>query len=77
MRLAFSKTFRCLVIAGNDISNGAATSPTEASPAVRRASIARRVGSDSAANVRSIEFAVAPAMIGYNNQTLINHLVNY
>ena len=42
----------CFEIAGKLISNGAASSLTVASPCIRRASIARRVGSDKAAKVR-------------------------
>lgn len=46
-----SKTFRCLVIDGAAIENGSESSLTVVSPSARRARIARRVGSDRAANV--------------------------
>src|SRR5207245_2370670 len=48
---ASSSTERCLEIAGSDISNGSASSPTEASPRVSRSTIARRVGSARAPKV--------------------------
>src|SRR3569833_932802 len=53
IRPARSSTFRCFEIAGWVIANGAASSPTEASPFASRARIARLVGSASAANVTS------------------------
>ena len=51
MSPARSSTFKCLETAGRLIVKGLASSVTEASPAASRASIARRVGSASAANV--------------------------
>jgi YVTN family beta-propeller protein len=50
---ACSSTFRCLDTAGWLISNGAAISFTDASPAASRDRIARRVGSASAAKTAS------------------------
>ncbi len=41
------------MIAGSDTGNGLASSLTVTLPSVSRATIARRVGSESAANVRS------------------------
>ena len=47
-------TSRCFMTAGSDIENGCASSLTERpSLSFRRASSARRVASESAANVRS------------------------
>jgi hypothetical protein len=54
IRPASESTSRCFMIAGNDIANGCASALTERlgwSPS--RASSARRVGSASAAKVRS------------------------
>src|ERR1043165_9371715 len=51
MRPARSRTLRCFDTAGRLMSNGAASSVTAASPAARRARIARRVGSARAAKV--------------------------
>src|SRR3569832_209082 len=48
---AFSCTLMCFETAGKLILNGAASAFTEASPCIRRASMARRVGSDRAAKV--------------------------
>src|SRR3954451_5645917 len=53
MSPARSSTFRCRGIAGRLMSNGAASSSTVASPVARRATIARRVGSASAAKIES------------------------
>ena len=53
IRPARSSTFRCFETAGSVMANGSASSVTEASPVASRARIARRVGSASAANVRS------------------------
>jgi hypothetical protein len=54
IRFASDSTSRCFMIAGNDIANGVAISLIEsASCSFRRARIARRVGSASAAKVRS------------------------
>jgi hypothetical protein len=51
---ASESTSRCFITAGSDIEKGCASSLTEiASRSVRRASSARRVGSESAAKVRS------------------------
>jgi hypothetical protein len=51
---ASESTSRCFMIAGNDIGNGRASSLTETlSSSPRRAMSARRVGSASAAKVRS------------------------
>src|SRR5690606_10875470 len=50
---ARSSTLRCFEIAGWLMSNGVASSETEASPSANRARMARRVGSASAANVAS------------------------
>jgi len=51
---ASDSTSRCFMIAGSDIENGCASSLTERlSRLPSRASSARRVGSDSAAKVRS------------------------
>ena len=53
-RPASDSTLRCFITAGSDISNGSASSLTERpSPPASRATSARRVGSDSAAKVRS------------------------
>src|SRR5690349_9244050 len=51
IRPAVSSTFRCFETAGRLMSNGAASSLTEVSPEARRARMARRVGSASAAKV--------------------------
>ena len=54
MRPASDSTSRCFITAGSDIGSGRASSLTEAlSPPFSRASSARRVGSASAAKVRS------------------------
>ncbi|AJZ60138.1 hypothetical protein OI25_205 [Paraburkholderia fungorum] len=54
MRPASDNTSRCFITAGNDIAKGSASSLTDRSfTPDRRASNARRVGSDSAAKVRS------------------------
>lgn len=58
IRPASSSTARCFITAGSDMAKGAASaltvSPSAADPAApRRASRARRVGSASAAKVRS------------------------
>jgi hypothetical protein len=54
MRPASDNTSRCFITAGKDIANGSASSLTDRSFSWdRRASNARRVGSDSAAKVRS------------------------
>jgi len=51
---ASDSTSRCFITAGNDIANGVANWLTERlSVSLRRASSARRVGSASAAKVRS------------------------
>ncbi len=51
---ASDKTSRCFITAGNDMANGLAKSLTDTLPAsLSRASKARRVGSASAAKVRS------------------------
>ncbi len=51
---ASDSTSRCFITAGSDIANGCASSLIEtASPPLSRATSARRVGSDSAAKVRS------------------------
>src|SRR5271163_4587584 len=55
---AFSSTFKCLEIAGMLISKGSASSLTEASPDIKWAKIARRVGSASAEKVAVKESAV-------------------
>ena len=56
-----SSTLRCLEIPGRLIANGAANSFTVASPCASRATIARRVGSASAANVASSRCCAAAA----------------
>ncbi|MGF6903073.1 hypothetical protein P3T22_004359 [Paraburkholderia sp. GAS348] len=54
MRPASDSTSRCFITAGKDIAKGSASSLTDRSlSSDRRASNARRVGSDSAAKVRS------------------------
>lgn len=54
IRPASESTSRCFITAGSDIGSGCASSLTESeSCAARRASSARRVGSESAAKVRS------------------------
>ena len=56
MSPASESTFKCLRIAGSDIVNGSASAPTGMPSSAfgsRRASSARRVGSASAAKVRS------------------------
>ncbi len=54
IRPASDSTSRCFMTAGSDIGSGRASSLTEAlTPLLRRASNARRVGSASAAKVRS------------------------
>jgi hypothetical protein len=51
---AFDSTSRCLITAGSDIENGSASALTERLSAwLSRATMARRVGSASAAKVRS------------------------
>ena len=52
MRPAPSRTLRCLQTAGMLISNGAASSLTDASPSISRIRMARRVGSAIAERVR-------------------------
>jgi len=53
-RPASDRTSRCFMIAGSDTGNGRARSLTDrSSPSASRASSARRVGSESAAKVRS------------------------
>src|SRR5947207_11110934 len=58
MSPARSSTFRCFEIAGWLMRKGFASSITPASPPARRARIARRVGSASAAKVWSRRLAV-------------------
>ncbi|OYD75704.1 UNVERIFIED_ORG: hypothetical protein BDU10_0755 [Burkholderia sp. CF145] len=54
MRPASASTSRCFMTAGRDMAKGSASLETDTSPlSDRRASSARRVGSASAANVRS------------------------
>lgn len=54
IRPASESTSRCFITAGSDMSKGCASSLIETvSRSVRRASSARRVGSESAAKVRS------------------------
>src|SRR5262245_33233550 len=54
-RPASDSTSRCFMMAGSDTGNGFASSLTEKClPALSLATIARRVGSDSAAKVRSM-----------------------
>jgi hypothetical protein len=54
IRPASESTSRCFITAGSDIENGCASSLTEISlRSLKRASRARRVGSESAAKVRS------------------------
>ena len=53
-----SSTLRCLEIPGSDMSKGAASSPTVASPRASRLTMARRVGSASAANAASSRSSV-------------------
>ena len=48
-----SSNRRCWWMAGNDMSNGLASSVTDASPSARRSTMARRVGSAMARNTRS------------------------
>ncbi len=50
---ASESTSRCFITAGSDIENGCAISLTEASRSASCAKIARRVGSERAAKVRS------------------------
>jgi hypothetical protein len=51
---ASDNTSRCFITAGSDIANGAASALTEISgSSASRITSARRVGSDSAAKVRS------------------------
>jgi hypothetical protein len=51
---ASDSTSRCFITAGSDMANGCASSLTDRlSLSLSRASSARRVGSESAANVRS------------------------
>lgn len=53
-RPASDSTSRCFMTAGSDIANGRASSLIETgSPPLSRATSARRVGSESAAKVRS------------------------
>jgi hypothetical protein len=53
-RPASDSTSRCFITAGSDIANGCASSLTDTpSPLLSRATMARRVGSESAAKVRS------------------------
>jgi hypothetical protein len=52
-RPASDSTSRCFITAGNDMANGSASSLTDSSLRDKRASSARRVGSDNAAKVRS------------------------
>ena len=53
---------RCLEMAANDISNGSATSVTAMSSSSNIVMIARRVGSDNAANVESIRVFIGLVM---------------
>jgi hypothetical protein len=56
---ASSNTLRCLKVAGSEIPSGLASSTTVASPRTRRATIARRLACERAANVRS-RFIIQP-----------------
>jgi hypothetical protein len=67
MRPALSSTLRCFETAGSVMSNGFASSVTDASPDARRARIARLVGSAIAANVTLSRSVAMP---------LLNLLVN-
>src|SRR3954452_8059513 len=62
-RPASSSTLRCLETAWRLTSYGAASSPTVASPSVRRATRSRRVGSASAANNRDSSSAIASTLL--------------
>jgi predicted DNA binding CopG/RHH family protein len=53
MRPALLKIFKCLDIAGSDISNGSATSVTAISSSNNMISICLRVASESAENISS------------------------
>ena len=54
IRLARAKTSRCFITAGSETWNGAAISVTDSSGSpARRSTMARRVGSASAAKARS------------------------
>ena len=53
MRPAAESTSRCFMTAGSDTGNGLASSLIETLPVPSRASMARRVESESAENVRS------------------------
>src|SRR5437867_5000751 len=71
IRPARSSTLRCLEMAGWLMAKGLARSVTEASPEARRARIARRVGSASAAKVASRRWADGIASWLYNHLTIV------
>src|ERR1700738_3366093 len=71
MRPAASRTLRCLVMDGALMEKGSASCLTDVSPKARRARIARRVGSESAAKV-----VLRGSDIQFTNR-LISLLVNY
>ena len=75
IRFARSSTLRCLVIAGMVISNGLASSVTEASPEVRRARIARRVGSASAAKT-ALRLSDAICILPVGNFTIELNIIS-
>ncbi len=72
IRPARSSTLRCFEIAGCDISNGSASSITDASPEARRDRIARRVGSASAAKVASRSAAFITIWLYTNRRRRVN-----
>lgn len=74
IRPASESTSRCFITAGSDMSKGCASSLTESvARSVRRASSARRVGSESAAKVRSR--VGAGVMASLNLDLLLNYSV--
>src|ERR1700730_13185375 len=68
---ARSRTFRCREIAGREIVNGAANSLTVALPEASRATMARRVGSPSAAKIW-LRLEAATGVFGRNLTDLLN-----
>src|SRR6266508_5599815 len=82
MRPARSSTLRCLETAGKVISKGSASSVTEASPVARRARIARRVGSASAAKVLligsvavAVDMGVFNQLVKYSTRAIVSRVI--
>ncbi len=72
-----SSTLRCLEIPGSDMSKGAASSPTVASPRARRLRMARRVGSASAVKAASSRSSVVVVTVLHLTSELVSCQVKY